>query len=164
MFNLRVALAILLLSVGPVFAQQWEAELRPDRSIEELRPRVGMVKDEDSTLEVRDGRFVFNTGAKGGVYLGIGTNPPFQEDPPILGDAAAWDGRQPTTVEARLRVVSMAPGAGMAAQLNVANGRHNYLLNVTPQGLAGLPFDAMQFHTYRITLKQGVPNLYAPTD
>jgi len=150
----------MVLSVGPALAQQWEAELRPDRSIEELRPRVGMVKDADSTLEVRDGLFVFNTGTKGGVYLGIGTNPPLQEDPPILGDAAAWDGRRPTTVEARLRVVSLAPGAAIAAQLNVANGRHNYLLNVTPQGLTGLPFDATQFHTYRITLKQGVPNLY----
>jgi hypothetical protein len=164
MSNLRIALAILLWPLGSAFAQQWEAELRPDRSIEELHPRVGVVKDADSALEVRDGLFVFNTGARGGGYLGIGVNPPFQEDPPILGDAAAWDGRRPTTVEARLCVVSMASGAGMSAQLNVANGRYNYLLNVTPQGLAGLPFDATQFHTYRITLKQGVPNLYAPTD
>lgn len=160
MFILRLASIALLFNLSEAFAQQWQAELRPDRGTERLRPRVAVIKDPESKLEIRDGVFVFDSRTKGGVYLGVGTNPPYGEDLPVLGDASAWDGRAPTTVEARLRVVRMAADAGIAAQLNVANGQHNWLLNVAPGGLPGLAFDATQFHTYRVTLKQGVPNLY----
>jgi len=152
----------LALAAGLASAQQWQAQWQPDRSVEDLRPRAAVVKSADATLEVRDGLLVFDIPiAKSSAFLGIGTNPPVAGgESAVMGDATAWDGRKPTTVEARLRVVRPLPDDDVVAQVYVGDGDHGWLLQLTKDGPPGLALNATDFHTYRITLKQGIANLY----
>ena len=53
----------------------------------------------------------------------------------------------------------LATKAGIVAQMQVSDGRNAWILNVRPKGIAGYPFDATAFHTYRITARDGIANL-----
>ena len=94
--------------------------------------------------------------------MGIGRTPPMpgRSDVTALGETSAWNGRRPTTVEARLRVASACAKAGIVAQMQVSDGRNAWILNVRLTGISGYPFDATAFHTYRITARDGIANLY----
>jgi len=153
--------AIVLLLAPSALGQQWEAELCPDQDLADLRPKVAWFATGEANVEVRDGRFVFKArGGKAGAWIGIGSSLPFPGcDSGYLGDVQGWDGRQPTTVEARFRVVPAKGSMAIVAQLQVSDGWHGWTLSVGAKGIQGLPFDATTFHTYRITAKGGVANL-----
>lgn len=152
-------LALCMLPVA--WAQTWQAEWRGDRPVTQLSPAASVICSTGARVEARDGLIVFHVPSPAeGAFLGIGTNPPSGEDDYHWGDPSAWDGRKPTTVEARLRVLNLPAGSAVTTQLAVANGRTNWLLGIRPDGLNGLPLDATEFHTYRITLQDGVANLY----
>jgi hypothetical protein len=157
----RVICGAGLLVAAVAAAQEWQGQWEPDRPLTDLLPRAEVVTEPGASIVVRAGAFVVASPAlQSGAYLGIGTNPPGPGEPAVMGDAKAWDGRKPTTVEVRLRVVELTPGAGTVAQVYVGNGRDGWLLNVGPNGPPGVALQAGEFHTYRITLKQGIANLY----
>ena len=155
-------LIFLVLAAQLAEAQQWEAELRPEKGVADLRPRVMAFADGGAKVEVHDGVVVFNSPTpESGAWMGIGWTPPMPgTDATALGDASVWNGRRPTTVEARLRVVSACAKAGIVAQMQVSDGHNAWILNVRPKGIGGYPFDATAFHTYRITARDGIANLY----
>jgi len=150
-------------------AQTWTAEYDADAPPGVSTPAWHVHADEGASVAAAGGLLRMTSAQKGGggQFLCIGRNTPdayLKETE--WGDASAWDGSKPSTLEFRMRVVETYAGCALAGQVQVSNGSDYFYLHLGPAGLCdarGVPrraFDATQFHTYRVTLKEGVPNLY----
>lgn len=66
----------------------------------------------------------------------------------VAGDST-WDGSKPSTVEFKMRVTKKAEGSDKAAHIVIADGKKYY----------HFPFDDDSWHTYRVTLSDGMARL-----
>lgn len=169
-FAYVTTLALAILWGLAAAAQTWTVEYAADTPPDQAAPAWAVTVDEGCALAVENGLLAIatpKTSGPGGVYLAVGKNRPDRYlKAATWGDASAWDGSQPTTVEFRMRVIETYANAKLACQVQVSNGYQYFYLHLGPTGLCDVsggvlgPVDATQFHTYRVTLKNGIPNIY----
>ncbi len=160
---------VLLGSMVSVAGQTWTAEYTGDVLPDAATPAFAVTGDEDASTKVSDGVLTLTTPQQGagGTMVAIGKNTPGQWlKATSWGDAAAWDGGGPTTVEFRMRVVETFADFKVACDVQVSDGFAYYYLHLGPAGIydsSGVlrhELDTTQFHTYRVSLKSYMPNLY----
>lgn len=150
-------------------AQQWTAQYDCDVAPDNAEPAWFARADEGGTFTTEDGilRMTTTDPKKGGCLLAIGNNTPghyLKED--SWGAAEAWDASRPTTLEFRMRVVEMPRGMKHVCQVQLSDGQGYFYLFFRPEGLCDAggrlqhALDTTTFHTYRVTLKERIPNLY----
>ena len=156
----------LLLSIAA--AAEWSADYQADVAPGKATPRFHVQLPPGAKAEVRDGVLTLTSpGADGGpVFIAIGQTVPSERIATSrLGDAAAWDGAKPASVELRMRVVRLLHGAALGAMVQVSDGKRYWLLSLSPEGLCTPrgrllhKLDATQFHTFRISLGRGTATL-----
>ena len=149
-------------------AQTWTAVYDGDVLPNEADPAWAVSTDAGGSVEATDGvlRLTTPQSPRGGAFIALGRNTPDQYLTETgWGGREAWDGSRPSTLEFRLRVVRTFSGCKLACQVQASDGRRYFYLHVGPAGIcdgAGnvrRELDTTEFHTYRVTLKDGIPNL-----
>jgi BNR repeat protein len=163
------AIAALIVPSGIAAAQTWTTEYTADASPDAAKPAWQTSIVEGGTLSVREGLCTIASapGAGGGVHMAIGHNTPdAYMKGTRWGDADAWDASKPTTLEFRMRVAKASLQHPLAVNVQLSDGVNFYYVHLSEKGVCSLDgtvrhaVDATQFHTYRVTLKNRMPNLY----
>ena len=151
----------LLLGTAWGAADAWSARYEADQPPDKARPSFHLQVPKGAKAEVGDGVLRLTSPGKDGgpAFFAIGQTFPNQRIAASrLGDAAAWDGSRPASVEVRMRVVRVFGGCKLGAMVQVSDGARFWMLSLAPDGLCTPrgkvrhKLDTTQFHTYRITL------------
>jgi hypothetical protein len=145
----------------------WAHDYEADRPLDHAAPRLYFEATENGSVGVRDGHLIVRApDLKGAAFAAVGrTAKSDNVREHEWGDAAAWDGSTPTTVEARMRVVELLDGARLAAMLQASNGWTTWNLEFGRDGLYNtgervFELDTTAFHAYRLTFRDGAANAF----
>ena len=160
-----ISLLLPLAFCSQIEQPPWVHEYGADQPLDQAVPRLHAEVTEAGLVAVRDGCLVIRAPElKGGAFVAVGkTARRDQVAEHEWGDVSAWDGSQPTTVEARMRVVELLDGARIAAMLQASNGWTTWNLEFGEDGLYNtgqrvFELDASAFHVYRFTFRDGEAN------
>ena len=160
-------LALLALLVPYCQAQTWTRTYEANRLPQLATPWFHVEVGEGGRVATDSGVLRITSGArKEGAFIAIGTTAPspYVEETE-WGRTQAWDASQPTTVEVRMRVVDLLDGGTLAGMIQVSDGVGYWMLEFGADGLYGaeqrvLELDTTEFHTYRITCRDGFANAF----